>query len=168
MACGERINDAFSDLFGKENSRTPMKGSSAFSDQFSRQFRIFLSEQKNPGAGEFLLINRGKKYHFMFKNLETPCYSNYLPEAPQYSIFLVRNNDPACREDIHDFNKLEILYEFTPREKEVSKYIFQGFSNREISLKLKITEGTVKQHIWNIFNKAGVDSRTQLIFKLSS
>ncbi len=168
IVCGQKIKDVFSDLAGKDSYRTPMKGRSVFSYQFSRQFRVFLSNRKNPGAGEFSLINGEREYHFILKNLKTPYYRNYIPEEPQYSISLVKDNESVCREDIHDFSKIGTLYELTPREKEVSRYIFKGFSNREISLKLKISEGTVKQHIWNIFNKTGVDSRTQLIFKLSS
>ncbi|MCD6396583.1 MAG: response regulator transcription factor [Spirochaetaceae bacterium] len=31
---------------------------------------------------------------------------------------------------------------------------------------LKIQESTIKRHIYNLFNKVGADSRTQLIFLL--
>ena len=145
-----------------------MKESSFFSHHFSKHFRVFLSDRKNPGAGEFSFKNKGREYHFILKNLKKPYYRNYIPEEPQYSISLVEEDTSISREDILDFSKIGTLYELTPREKEVTGYIFKGFSNRDISLKLKISEGTVKQHIWNIFNKTGVDSRTQLIFKLSS
>lgn len=51
----------------------------------------------------------------------------------------------------------------TPREIEIVKQIAQGLRNAEICKRLFISEGTVKMHLHNIYQKLGVDSRTQLI-----
>lgn len=51
----------------------------------------------------------------------------------------------------------------TLREMEVIDLIVKGLSNHEISEKLVISDSTVKKHIYNIFTKIGVNSRTQLI-----
>ncbi|AFY32782.1 response regulator transcription factor [Calothrix sp. PCC 7507] len=53
------------------------------------------------------------------------------------------------------------LAELTPREKEVLRLIATGASNREISQKLYISEGTVKNHVTNILNRLNLRDRTQ-------
>ena len=55
----------------------------------------------------------------------------------------------------------------TPREREVLELLAQGMSNKEIGDKLFISEGTVKTHIHNIYQKAGISNRFQLIKVLS-
>ena len=51
----------------------------------------------------------------------------------------------------------------TAREKEMLSYVAKGFSNKEISEKLYVSELTVKTHLKNIFKKLNVNSRTQAI-----
>jgi DNA-binding NarL/FixJ family response regulator len=50
----------------------------------------------------------------------------------------------------------------TPREIEIIKQVAAGLRNMEIGKKLFISEGTVKIHLHNIYQKLGVDSRTKL------
>ena len=57
-----------------------------------------------------------------------------------------------------DFHKIENL---TNREIEVLKHLSLGMYNKEIALKLEISERTVKNHISSIFKKIGVSDRTQ-------
>lgn len=53
---------------------------------------------------------------------------------------------------------------FTPRELEVLKELCLTYSsNQELAESLGIKEQTVKTHLMNIFDKAGVDDRHQLI-----
>ena len=49
------------------------------------------------------------------------------------------------------------------REIEVLKLVAAGKSNQEIASELYLAMGTVKKHIYNIFSKLGVDSRTKAI-----
>ncbi|HOI29523.1 MAG TPA: helix-turn-helix transcriptional regulator [Melioribacteraceae bacterium] len=54
-------------------------------------------------------------------------------------------------------------YNISLREKEVIEMIINGKSNKEIEEQLFISGHTVKNHIYNIFQKTGVKSRSQLI-----
>ncbi|GBF32580.1 two component transcriptional regulator [Desulfocucumis palustris] len=49
----------------------------------------------------------------------------------------------------------------TPREKEVLRLVAQGESNRSIAKSLFISEKTVKNHLYRIFQKLEVEDRTQ-------
>ena len=49
------------------------------------------------------------------------------------------------------------------KELEVLRLISEGFTNQQITEKLFITINTTKTHIRHIYNKLGVDSRTQAL-----
>ena len=49
----------------------------------------------------------------------------------------------------------------TERETDVLRLLSQGFSNKEIALRLNISEQTVKSHVHNLLSKLRVSSRTQ-------
>lgn len=51
---------------------------------------------------------------------------------------------------------------FTERELDIIKAIAEGLSNKEISCKLFISEGTVKNYITNILSKTNLKHRTQI------
>ncbi len=50
----------------------------------------------------------------------------------------------------------------TKRELQVVAAIVEGYSNKEIAQKFSLSEDTVKHHLTNIFNKAGVSNRLEL------
>ena len=51
------------------------------------------------------------------------------------------------------------------REFAVLKFLASGCSNKEIGVRLNITEGTVKNHMTNVLGKLGVLDRTQAALK---
>lgn len=57
-------------------------------------------------------------------------------------------------------------YELTGREREVLELVIAGRTNQEISELLCISLGTVKVHLHNIFQKADVAKRSQLLEKV--
>jgi DNA-binding NarL/FixJ family response regulator len=63
------------------------------------------------------------------------------------------------------FKKPENIYQLSRREIEILQAMASGLSNNEISNKLFISQKTVKAHIYHIFKKMGVKSRTQAIVK---
>lgn len=54
-------------------------------------------------------------------------------------------------------------FSLSEREADVLRLIADGRSNSEISEQIQVSVSTVKKHVYNIFNKAGVNSRTQLL-----
>lgn len=53
----------------------------------------------------------------------------------------------------------------TPRERELIELVRQGLRNRDVAAKLGVTEGTVKVYLHAIFDKVGVDNRTELAMR---
>jgi DNA-binding NarL/FixJ family response regulator len=51
----------------------------------------------------------------------------------------------------------------TPREIEIVRMVAQGLRNRAIAERLAISEGTVKVHLHNIYEKFAVDGRVELL-----
>jgi two-component system, NarL family, nitrate/nitrite response regulator NarL len=52
----------------------------------------------------------------------------------------------------------------TRREQEVVRFVAEGLKNREIAESLRITEHTVSNYLYRIFDKLGVSSRVELVF----
>jgi DNA-binding NarL/FixJ family response regulator len=50
----------------------------------------------------------------------------------------------------------------SPREEEISRLVAEGMSNREVSRTLKISESTVKNALFRIFEKLGISNRVEL------
>jgi DNA-binding NarL/FixJ family response regulator len=51
----------------------------------------------------------------------------------------------------------------TPREIEIVKMVAQGLRNKVIAERLAISEGTVKVHLHNIYDKLSIDGRLELV-----
>lgn len=63
------------------------------------------------------------------------------------------------------YKKPENIYQLSRREIEILQAMASGLSNFEIGAKLYISQKTVKAHIYHIFKKMEVKSRTQAIVK---
>ena len=59
-------------------------------------------------------------------------------------------------------NEANILAVLTNRERQITRLVSKGFSNKEIGRQLKIVDGTIKVHLHNIFQKLGITNRTLL------
>ena len=60
-------------------------------------------------------------------------------------------------------DNLESTRPLTTRQKEVMRGILDGLTNKEIGLQLKASESSVKAVIQELFQKAGVRTRSQLV-----
>jgi DNA-binding NarL/FixJ family response regulator len=61
-----------------------------------------------------------------------------------------------------DAGTRELQAQLTPRELEMVRLVMDGLRNREIGERLHISEGTVKLHLHNIYEKLGVGGRMEL------
>jgi DNA-binding NarL/FixJ family response regulator len=53
--------------------------------------------------------------------------------------------------------------QLSKREQEVANLVVEGLSNREISSHLRLSEHTVKNYVFHIFQKLGMSSRVELV-----
>lgn len=63
------------------------------------------------------------------------------------------------------FESAELPEPLTDREKTILRLLAGGYSNREISDLLNISDGTVKNHISSVLAKLGVRDRTRAVLK---
>ncbi len=56
-----------------------------------------------------------------------------------------------------------LLSPLTPRETEILNYIAQGYLNKQIALKLGISEQTIKNHVTSILRKLNANARTEAV-----
>lgn len=66
------------------------------------------------------------------------------------------------------FTKSSGMALLTPREEEVVRSVVEGMKNREIAQALHVTEHSVSNYLYGIFNKLGVSSRVELILYATS
>ncbi len=75
-----------------------------------------------------------------------------------------RGGEPTERSSgTHSLNdgSTVLLSNFTARERETLRALAEGYTNKEIALRLGIMQGTVKVHVRDIIRKLGVRNRTQ-------
>ncbi len=58
-------------------------------------------------------------------------------------------------------------YDLTSREREILRLVLEGAGNKDIERKLFISSSTVRNHIYNIYQKVGVRNRLELIRRVA-
>ena len=76
---------------------------------------------------------------------------------------------------VHILNKFQSLSQqqeveslispLTSRETEIVNYMSQGYANKQIAAKLKISEQTIKNHVTSILSKLDANARTEAVVK---
>ncbi len=75
----------------------------------------------------------------------------------RYLLDALRESEPMA---VLDHRGQAIL---SKREQEVVRCVAEGLSNREIASRLRLTEHTVKNYLFRIFDKLGVSSRVEVV-----
>ena len=81
---------------------------------------------------------------------------------------LARMAASGNRISLDDTAPIPALRNLTVREREVANMVRLGISNRKIAQKMGVAEGTIKNHLHNIYRKVGVPNRTTLTVKIGS
>src|SRR5271165_5584195 len=72
----------------------------------------------------------------------------------------VQQAAPEFKPNFRSARPLEEVLDLTPRVAETLLWLSQGKTNGEIANILRNSESTVKKHVFEIFNKLGVETRT--------
>jgi DNA-binding CsgD family transcriptional regulator len=83
------------------------------------------------------------------------------PGRPSETVVVISPSEP---EEVARLNIAS--YGLTAREEDIVKLVARGRSTREISGVLFISEHTVNNHLRSIFEKAGVNSRREILQRL--
>ncbi|OPY58394.1 MAG: Transcriptional regulatory protein DegU [Pelotomaculum sp. PtaU1.Bin035] len=131
--------------------------------QYYPQIRIVILTVSDDVADLFTALQFGAQ-GYLLKNMESEHWISYLHslilEDAEFSRrmagklfhhFRTRNTDDEIKPDI-----------LTRREREILKYVGQGFTNKQLAERLFITENTAKNHIKNILEKLFMKNRSQL------
>ena len=75
----------------------------------------------------------------------------------------LNKSQKAVQKDVSKLLKTSALV--SARELEVLQLILAGCTNREIALKLSVSESTIKTHLEKIYEKLNVNNRAQAILR---
>jgi two-component system nitrate/nitrite response regulator NarL len=79
--------------------------------------------------------------------------------------FLLETLEEAPATRIVDTQGANLL---SKREQDVVRWLAEGLTNREIATKLNISANTVKNYLFQVFNKLGVSSRVEVVIYAAS
>ncbi|MGY4508747.1 LuxR C-terminal-related transcriptional regulator [Bradyrhizobium sp. USDA 3650] len=78
-------------------------------------------------------------------------------------VALAKSDLSAAGKEAEGDGKVEKMLELlTQRERQIARLVAEGLSNKEIARQLKVSDGTVKVHLYNIFQKLEITNRTVL------
>jgi len=129
----------------------------------------------NPDV-KFIILTTYSDDDYIFSGIEAGARAYLLKDAPREELFkairAVHRGEsliqPVVASKLLDrFSQLSRRTpsgeELSQRELEVLCLMAKGSANKEISAELKIAQSTVKTHITNIFQKLGVNDRTEAV-----
>ena len=164
VEAGPRMKEVLRKFVGKRHFEKPAVSEGVNGKRFASRIDDLMQGPYTPRGHELTFREGHTSQRIIFTKLNGSMLRPYLSGGPQVQIRLA-----DCLEDSRRRHIVAAAERFslTPRETEVVALLYRGFSNREIACRLAIEEATVKHHLYNIFNKVGVDSRTHLLFQLA-
>jgi DNA-binding NarL/FixJ family response regulator len=135
-----------------------------------RQIRSAMPDVK------FIILTTYSDDDYIFSGIEAGARAYLLKDAPREDLFKAIRSvyrgesliQPVVASKLLDrFSQLSrrapASEELSEREMEVLCLMAKGAANKEISAELNIAQSTVKTHITNIFQKLGVNDRTEAV-----
>ena len=141
------------------------------------QGTLFLEKARSAGfAGRILMVTAGMSDSVMLRVLDNGASGVFLKHSPPSrlveAIRTVAHGevwlDPAVTRSIiaaatGNAGAPRRGHELTQREQAVLKGVFEGLTNKEIGVRLTISESSVKAVLQQLFEKTGVRTRSQLV-----
>jgi RNA polymerase sigma factor (sigma-70 family) len=75
---------------------------------------------------------------------------------------LLRSELVISREEQSDVAAESVLAVLTDREREITRLVSEGLSNKAIARRLNISQGTIKVHLHHMYQKLEINNRTAL------
>ncbi|MNX96539.1 Tetrathionate response regulatory protein TtrR [compost metagenome] len=98
-------------------------------------------------------LRAGRAFDFLQKPLRD---LHKLNQAIEQALARQRRKTPAMSPPV-------VLEALTEREREIVTWLAQGLNNREIAERICLSDKTIKNHLSRIYDKLGVNSRTQAV-----
>lgn len=114
----------------------------------------YIEEALKNGASGYLL--KDSSYDLIHEGIKASVIGNIVIH-PDIALDILEHKNSSTNP-----NKILKEYGLTDKEYEIIKLIAEGLSNKEISEKLFLSEGTVKNNVSTILFKLGLRDRTQL------
>lgn len=125
---------------------------------------------------KFIILTTYSDDEYIFSGIEAGARAYLLKDAPREELFKAIRAvykgesliQPVVASRLIDrftelSRKVPSGEQLTERETEILQLMARGAANKEISAQLSISESTVKTHISNIFQKLGVNDRTEAV-----
>jgi PAS domain S-box-containing protein len=119
------------------------------------QFRASMQCRGHKGNGETF---RADVWFSTYKEGQSPKLAAIIGEISQEA---PEKGTPERANALLRENEVKIA--FNNRESEVLRLLIQGLANKEIAVKLEISESSVKNTLQQLFTKTGVRTRSQLV-----
>jgi DNA-binding NarL/FixJ family response regulator len=136
----------------------------------------FLAESKKRNfTGRVLMVTSGMSDTVILRAIDEGAAGIFLKNSPLTELIqaigrVTRGEvwiDPGVAKALitmaHQPNEANMRDILSDREQEVLRGVFEGLSNKEIGQRLKISEGSVKATLQQLFARTGVRTRSQLV-----
>ncbi|WCM60670.1 response regulator [Paenibacillus polymyxa] len=108
------------------------------------------------GAKGYLLKDTSREN--LFRTIESALRGETLLQPEITARVFAATNKREAEIESHERNLV-----LTDKERHILKSVAQGYKSKEIAFDMGISERTVKAHLTNIYNKLGVDSRSEAV-----
>ncbi|WCM63764.1 response regulator transcription factor [Paenibacillus sp. LX16] len=108
------------------------------------------------GAKGYLLKDTSREN--LFRTIESALRGETLLQPEITARVFAKTSEKEVKSELHEDTSI-----LTEKEKNILQFVAQGFRSKDIALDMGISERTVKAHLTNIYNKLGVESRSEAV-----
>ncbi|MBB6625277.1 response regulator transcription factor [Clostridium gasigenes] len=115
----------------------------------------YIEDALKYGASGYLL--KDSSYDLIYAGIKAIIKGNIVVHPDIINKMMIKENND------NDINKVKQETSLTDKEIKIIEEIANGLSNKEISEKIYLTEGTIKNNITTILSKLSLRDRTQIV-----